>query len=210
MEGIELKDLLITIISNNDINMLRRLVDYGVEIDVITFENSLIINMGNLRNDMLDYLLTLVPITNRVVSVLSHYMKYKQLKKILDSTKYKYNLSDDLTNLFMLYNQLQSKNQFKDDILNTAAVLLDHGANPSKALKYTKENGITDMYNYLVKRFPTKRSPTRRSPTRRSPTRRSPTRRTSPRRSPLRRSPTRRSPPRRSARLSAKRSAKHS
>ena len=205
MEGIELKDLLITIISNNDINMLRRLVDYGVEIDVITFENSLIINMGNLRNDMLDYLLTLVPITNRVVSVLSHYMKYKQLKKILDSTKYKYNLSDDLTNLFMLYNQLQSKNQFKDDILNTAAVLLDHGANPSKALKYTKENGITDMYNYLVKRFPTKRSPTRRSPTRRSPTRR-----TSPRRSPLRRSPTRRSPPRRSARLSAKRSAKHS
>ena len=197
MEGIELKELLITIISNNDINMLRRLVDYGVEIDVITFENSLIINMGNLRNDMLDYLLTLVPITNRVVSVLSHYMKYKQLKKILDSTKYKYNLSDDLTNLFMLYNQLQlqAKNQFKDDILNTAAVLLDHGANPSKALKYTKENGITDMYNYLVKRFPTKRSPTRRSPTKRSPTRRS---------------PTRRSPPRRSARLSAKRSAKHS
>lgn len=205
----DMGELLILIILENDIDTLKGLVDYGVNIDLQIVSSALDSDEDNniIKDDMMNYLVYLLIFkTNRksLINILSINLRYKQLEKILDSSKGKYKtaLTDNLGKIFVIYNGETPQ----DAIFHTIKVLLEYGANPNIHTRLSSTNTLLDISSSsnnfkLVKlltryganitdksiryakenrntemyNFLVSASPS--SPTRLSPTRRSPTRR---------------------------------
>ena len=144
----DMEELLILIILENDIDTLKGLVDYGVNIDLQIVSSALLSDEDNntIKDDMMNYLVYLLIFkTNResLINILSINLRYKQLEKILDSSKGKYKsaLTDNLRRIFVIYNGETPT----DAIFHTIKVLLEYGANPNIHIRLSSTNTLLDI-----------------------------------------------------------------